>query len=353
MVADYPSKNTDQKVPILDMKVWLDDSCHLVYEHYEKAVASRKILNQNSAQSTNCKKSVHVRELVRRMLNTSIRLDWDSMFAPVLTDYMERMKTAGYDEKYRRSTLAHAYRIYDKMKKEDQEGIRPLHRPKDWDMEDRRIQKRKKKRSWATSGGQTAPIIIPATPNSELLYLLRDVAEKEAVPGVKFKIVEKGGVTVKHMTQKSNPMATPGCPDANCVGCLEERGKGGPCRQGNIGYQMECRLCDDKFQLTNKQLDRTTYVGETSRNLFTRGNEHIGKYVSKNEDSFILNHQAEQHNCQPAHFTAKVTGSYGDCLTRQVAEGVAIRRCMTTVLNSKSEWHQPALWKVRSELERG
>ena len=24
-----------------------------------------------------------------------------------------------------------------------------------------------------------------------------------------------------------------------------------------------------------------------------------------------------------------------------------------TVLNGKSEWHQPALWKVRSEIERG
>ena len=112
-------------------------------------------------------------------------------------------------------------------------------------------------------------------------------------------------------------------------------------------------LCEEKYRQTNIQLVRTTYVGETSRNLFTRGKEHIGKYVSEHQDSFIFNHQSEKHNCQPAHFTASVTGRYRDCLTRQVAEGVAIRRCQTTVLNSKSEWHQPALWKVRCELEQG
>ena len=84
-------------------------------------------------------------------------------------------------------------------------------------------------------------------------------AEKEAVPGVKFKVVEKGGVTVQHIAQKSNPMATPGCPDDSCVGCLDVRGTGGACRQGNIGYQMECGLCEETYRQTNKQLDRTTY----------------------------------------------------------------------------------------------
>ena len=76
-------------------------------------------------------------------------------------------------------------------------------------------------------------------------------------------------------------------------------------------------------------------------------------FASVNKESFMREHQAEQHEGQPPHFTTKVTGRYRDCLTRQVAEGVAIRRCKTAVLNSKSEWHQPSLWRVRSELERG
>ena len=64
------------------MYVWIDDNSNIVYEHYEKPMASKQILSEQSAQSTACKKSVHVRELVRRLLNTSRRLDWNSTTAP-------------------------------------------------------------------------------------------------------------------------------------------------------------------------------------------------------------------------------------------------------------------------------
>jgi hypothetical protein len=64
-------------------------------------------------------------------------------------------------------------------------------------------------------------------------------------------------------------------------------------------------------------------------------------------------HQHESQNRQLAAFKTRVTGSFKDYLTRQVDEEVAIRRGKTEVLNSKSEWHQPSLWKVRNEIERG
>ena len=158
---------------------------------------------------------------------------------------------------------------------------------------------------------------------------------------------------MKHITQRSNPTATLGCPDSSCVGCRTGRGMGGRCRQGNVGYEMECNLCKETAEQSNNSAARTTYIGETSRNLFSRGKEHAYKYGKNDDDSFMATHQAEAHMQQPAEFTAKVTGSYRDCLTRQVAEGVAIRRCPNRVLNSKSEWHQPSLWKVRQELELG
>ena len=78
------------------------------------------------------------------------------------------------------------------------------------------------------------------------------------------------------------------------------------------------------------------------------------KYQSRkrNSDSFIKKHQDEKHFGLPADFGAKVTGQFQDCLTRQVSEGVSIRRSSDRVLNSKSEWHQPALWRVQSEIVR-
>ena len=179
MVEDTPSRNPDGKLPILDMKVWMDEADRVVYQHYEKPLNTTRVLSAQSAQSANCKKSVHVQECVRRILNTSSRLDWQETVAPILTDYMKRMMEGGYDERYRMSTIKHALRIHDRMLEEHQEGIRPIHRPHDWQAETRRLDKKRKRNAWSTRGGYIAPIFVPATPNSEIVNLLKDVVEEE------------------------------------------------------------------------------------------------------------------------------------------------------------------------------
>jgi hypothetical protein len=84
MEAEYPSKNSEGKMAILDMEVWMDKN-NVLYQHYEKQVASKAVLHAQSAQSAACKRSVHTMELVRRMLNTSPMLDWGlHVFMPSL-----------------------------------------------------------------------------------------------------------------------------------------------------------------------------------------------------------------------------------------------------------------------------
>ena len=107
---------------------------------------------------------------------------------------------------------------------------------------------------------------------------------------------------------------------------------------------MLCNLCPED--------DPTQYIGESSRNLYTRLKEHQTKYKA-GKDSFMLEHQQEKHGGETADFSAKVTHTFRDCLTRQVSEAVHIRRSNTKVLNSKSEWHQPSLFSVQSEVIRG
>ena len=147
------------------------------------------------------------------------------------------------------------------------------------------------------------------------------------------------------MLQKSNPTATAGCSNEDCLPCMTGRGDGGNCRSCSINYQLECQLCPDG--------ERSQYHGETSRNLFTRCREHVNRYQNRNRNSFMQKHQVEKHQGLEGHYTAKVTGSSTDCLTRQVREAVMIRRCEVPVLNSKTEWHQPALWQVQRELHLG
>ena len=108
---------------------------------------------------------------------------------------------------------------------------------------------------------------------------------------------------------------------------------------------MECQLCPDG--------QKSLYVGESARNLFTRGGEHLDNYRNNSEKSFILKHQNRVHQGTEGEYTAKVTGRTRDCLSRQVREAVLIRRCQVPVLNSKTEWHQPALYRIQNEILRG
>ena len=349
MEDEYPSKSDNNRLAILDLEVWKDDHNFIVYRHYEKKVASRKVLHANSAQSAACKKSVHVQEVLRRLLNCSEKLDWDIEVVPVITDYMVRLKIAGYNQGYRKYILGHAIRIYNQMLRDDKTGSRPIFRPRNWQTEERRIDKKKKKHSWAEKGGYIAPIFVPPTPGGELLKMLCEVAEKEAFGRLKFKLVEGGGRSVKGEVQKSNPTGKPGCSSPDCLPCQPGRGAGGNCRRNNIQYEMECKLCPVS--------ELTVYVGETARNLYTRAGEHLAVYRGKlngaKKESFIYTHQQEKHRGAPPNFTAKVTKSFGDCLTRQISEAVWIRRSTREVLNSKSEWHQPALFQVQHEINRG
>ena len=71
-------------------------------------------------------------------------------------------------------------------------------------------------------------------------------------------------------------------------------------------------------------------------------------FRNRDKKSFMMKHQTEKHQGVAGKFTAKVTGGAQDCLTRQVREAVLIRRCQVPVMNSKTEWHQPALFRVQN-----
>ena len=152
MVVDVPNNHSDNKLPILDMKVYIKDG-YIVYEHFEKPMASKLVISSRSAHSDQTKRSVHISECVMRMVNTSPRLSWQEHVVPHLTEYCRRMMRAGYSETYRKEILRHAKNIYDHKLKMDTEGQQPLNRSRDYKKAERRMEKKLKKRSWSTRGG--------------------------------------------------------------------------------------------------------------------------------------------------------------------------------------------------------
>ena len=151
---------------------------------------------------------------------------------------------------------------------------------------------------------------------------------------------------MKSELQRSNPTESNGCNKDDCLGCYYERGKGGKCHKNNINYVVECQVCKE---------EKAIYYGETSRNLYTRMIEHQRKYKDEREkeesedDGFMKKHMKEYHSGEEGRFKAKVTHHNRDSLSRQIREGVQIRRANKPLMNTKSEWFQPPLFRVQSE----
>ena len=178
--------------------------------------------------------------------------------------------------------------------------------------------------------------------------MMRKVADEEARGGLRFKIIENGGRTLKSELQRSNPTGTPGCNDPECLGCSLERGRGGKCRLNNVNYKIECLLCPEG--------NRPVYIGETSRNIYTRGKEHVrsGRRIGDTnmESCFVKKHMAEMHEGSKSRFSAKVTHRNRDCLSRQVREGILIRKSSGNTMNTRSEWSQPPIYSIQSHVIR-
>ena len=274
-------------------------------------------------------------------------LDWSEHCAPVLTEYLRRMMAAGYDEKYRKDILCQATNIYDSKLKNDADGSVPLNRPSGYRKLERRKEKIQSRRTWSTKGGYTAPIIVQSTPGGVLAKMMREVAEQESTPDIKFKVIERGGTTLIRQLQKANPTAPPRCSKDDC-GMCSHQDTYLRCHKDNVCYRYDCNVpgC------------QAAYVGETSKNLFTRNLGHVYKYDKKQDSSWMHNHQVQAHNGAPADFTIKILSSHKDALSRQTAESVRIARAQDeigeeNVMNSKSEYHQPSITRLQTRIRHG
>ena len=67
MEEDFPSNHEDYKIPILDLKCWMDEDGIIRFQHYEKPMASKLILSANSFLPMKQKRNIHTNECVRKL----------------------------------------------------------------------------------------------------------------------------------------------------------------------------------------------------------------------------------------------------------------------------------------------
>ena len=136
-----------------------------------------------------------------------------------------------------------------------------------------------------------------------------------------------------------------GCSLKDCKVCKDDSIK---CSRKGVVYKAECAVCDEKIRTLRKdnKLDQTMlehlskgcYVGETSRVLRLRVQEHYENLGRWNQDSFMLEHWALNHGLDltPPQFKFSVLSSHKDALSRQLMEAIIIKE--QGKLNKKQEY---------------
>ena len=98
-----PERNPDQKMPVLDMKLWIQETNgvpQLKHTFYKKPIASPFTIMKRSAISERIKKSTIFQEALRRLLNISPDLEWTEK-SKHLSKFSNCLRVSGYSHKER------------------------------------------------------------------------------------------------------------------------------------------------------------------------------------------------------------------------------------------------------------
>merc|ERR1711860_15486 len=138
---DYPSKHEDGKMPLLDIKVWMEESNSktdkqnkkkessqeqnitkkaIRYEHYRKSMASRMTVHARSAIPENQKRNIITQEVIRILKNCSRELSWE-IKVKHLEQLSLRLQYSGYYMKFRREVIDSGVKAYRKMIENDKQ----------------------------------------------------------------------------------------------------------------------------------------------------------------------------------------------------------------------------------------
>ena len=245
-----------------------------------------------------------------------------------LNGFMQKMQYSGYDKTFRYAVTKSAINAYETIRENEWNGLRPMHRPKTWRRAERIKEKEEKRKFWYKRGGFDSVLFVPTTPNGKLKKMYEDSIRRS---GIRMRVVERTGRTLRSQLQKSDPFGEPNCNRGDCLLCTTF-GQGN-CHTESITYKIECG---------SGECEKDVYKGETAYNAYTRGGEHMGRLAARDVDNSPLwRHCLEQHRGEEQSFLMSVTGTYrNDAMLRQIAEAVQINNLDTNRrMNDRAEWN--------------
>ena len=149
-------------------------------------------------------------------------------------------------------------------------------------------------------------------------------------------VKERAGQKNKSVA-KAEPLKSKVCGRENCFPCISG---GGNCQNNSSGCRVTCLSCQ-------RAGISSIYEGETGRNGFTRGLEHLAALRLEDEENAMWKHCLVQHDGIKAEFEMKILRTFNSCLERQVNEAVRIVITKADIiLNSKSEFRQAPIIRI-------
>ena len=151
-------------------------------------------------------------------------------------------------------------------------------------------------------------LIIPPTPESVLAKALKKVCEEELQGSkIRLSVQERGGKQLGQLLGITTPGASnkKNCGRQTCFPC--NTGHEGVCRRTGVGYKIVCNLCEATVS--------SEYAGETGKNLFSRGVDHVADAQRRAADKPLWKHILDKHEGRLEisifeHFSMSRTGVF-------------------------------------------
>ena len=189
-------------------------------------------------------------------------------------------------------------------------------------------------------------IFVKRTPGGELATRLKTL-ERELGKHFRrtIKVIERNGVQLQRVLTKSDPWSGVKCARPTCTVCRREEEKTPTCSTSNITYKNSCKICQDRGT-------PACYIGESSRSLRERQNEHSGDCDKGLEGSHMASHLQEAHpdtwkEIQEnggtggwRNFKVEIVASHRSAFRRQLQEAVLINSEKGTLLNNLEEYNR-------------
>ena len=341
---DWPSANQGGLLPVLDLTVWCEETAQgtvTMYKFYSKPMTNPVTIPANSALPNGIKFSTYRQEVYRVLRNTSVSLPWSEK-AELLSYMSWRMKISGYPTGFRLQALRGGLMGHLKLMNRVSKGLTDLHRSKEAILE---TKDDKNSTVWFKKSDipYRSVLFVPSTPGSTLANSIREL-EKENRQGrqSRIRVVEQSGTTVRDMLARNYPWDSTACEDPQCFPCTSSSLTGNKfvsCRRPGVGYSITCVLCKEEGIVA-------TYHGESGRNMYTRGKEHLDELRSGKPSNCLVIHNNVHHNgSRNPHFIMTATGRFNKALDRQIDESVRMKFFDRSgvILNSGSEWRADSI----------